>query len=51
MLTNVDVYESTEITNVSCNENSISQITNSKGVFEPGKVINAAGAWSSKIFE
>lgn len=51
MLTNVDVHESTEITKIGCNENGISQIATSKGVFEPGKVINAAGAWSSKIFE
>lgn len=51
MLNNIDVYESTEIANISCNENGISHITTSKGVFEPGKVINAAGAWSSKIFE
>lgn len=51
MLTNVDVYESTDITQIRCDENSISHITTNKGIFEPAKVINAAGAWSSKIFE
>lgn len=51
MLTNVTVYESTEITKLSRDENSISHVTTDKGIFEPGKVINAAGAWSSKIFE
>jgi sarcosine oxidase, subunit beta len=51
MLTNVDVHESTEITQIKSDTNSISHIITDKGTFEPGKVINAAGAWSSKIFE
>jgi glycine/D-amino acid oxidase-like deaminating enzyme len=51
MLANVDVHESTEIKQISCDENGISLINTSKGVFEPAKVINAAGAWSREIFE
>ncbi len=51
MLTNVAVYESTAITQIKTDAGSISHIVTNKGIFEPGKVINAAGAWSSKIFE
>lgn len=50
MLTNVDIYESTEINEISCVENQISHIKTNKGIFESGKVINAAGAWSREIF-
>lgn len=50
MLTNVDVYESTEINKISCDENEISHISTNKGIFESGKIINAAGAWSKELF-
>jgi sarcosine oxidase, subunit beta len=51
MRANIDVYESTEITDIKCSNGHISSITTNKGSFEAGKVINAAGAWSKKIFE
>lgn len=51
MQANVSVYESTEITEIIKNNDIISQIITNKGTFEPSKVINAAGAWSKKIFE
>ncbi len=47
----VDVYESTEISKIKTNNGSISQIFTNKGTFEAGRVINAAGAWSRKLFE
>jgi glycine/D-amino acid oxidase-like deaminating enzyme len=50
MLTNVDVYESTEINEISCGENEISHISTNKGIFESGKIVNAAGAWSKELF-
>ena len=51
MLTNVAVYESTEITQINTCDANISHLVTNKGTFEPAKVINAAGAWSSEIFK
>lgn len=51
MLTNVNVYESTEIDTIFSNDEGIFKVVTNKGTFEPNKVINAAGAWSHKIFE
>lgn len=50
MLTNVDVYESTEINEISCDENEISHISTNKGIFESSKIINAAGALGARSF-